>query len=130
MRTTSKALVCGLLEDNGRALFLKRIDKNKKETLELPCFSHFSGDPIKQLAEDFLRQTGIDAEVRETAFETRHNAGSRRRKQWVPCLVFRMRAKSMSAKPSSEFAGYKWLSLNDAKKLRLARNAEWILLLR
>lgn len=129
MQKMPKALVCALLEDNGRIFFLKKINHEKKETYEIPCFLHFSGDVSKQLSAEFLKQTGIDAEVLEIIIETRHNAGSRKKKHWVPCLVFKMRAKSMKAKISDEFSGYKWMSINEAKKLKLSRNCEWILYL-
>ena len=121
-----KALVCGMLEDSGRILFLKRKDRQGTERLEMPCLLTYSGDPVSQLTETFREQTGIDGEVGEIAFETRHNAGSRKRKRFVPCLVFRIRAKGMRARPTPQFSGYKWLSLEDAKEEKLGRNAKWI----
>ena len=124
----AKALACGMLEDNGRLLFLKRIDAHNTERIELPCILVYSGsDPLSQLKGEFARQTGIDAEICEIAFETRHNIGSRRKKLWVPCLVFRAKTKNAKTKPSQEFSGFKWLSFREAKKWKLGRNAEWIM---
>ena len=121
-----KALACGMLEDNNRVLFLKRVMYGI-ERLELPCVIIPSGkDPVSLLVSAFKEQTGIDAELYDLLFERRHNAGTRRRKNWVPCLVFGFRAKKMSAKPSSEFSGFKWLSLEDARRMKLGRNAEWL----
>lgn len=96
------------------------------ERIELPHVFAYSGDTISQLTEAFKNQTGIDGEVDEVVIETKYNAGSRRRKKFIPCLVFRISAKNRTAKPSSEFSGFKWLSLDNAKKEKLARTAEWI----
>ncbi|MBI5047006.1 hypothetical protein HZC07_04740, partial [Candidatus Micrarchaeota archaeon] len=87
------ALICGMLEDNGRVLHLVRIEekdqgnkKQKIEKIELPgAFSYSKMDPIIQLTEAFSLQTGIDGEVHEIVFETRYNIGSKRKKVWIPC---------------------------------------------
>jgi hypothetical protein len=121
-----KALACGMLEDEGRILFLKYKDRHGIERLELPSVVSYSGDVISQLAEAFREQTGIDGEVGEAITETRHNAGSRRRRRWIPCLAFRITAKSMRARPSAKFSGFRWLSIEDAKREKLGRNTEWI----
>ncbi|MBU0532724.1 hypothetical protein KKB44_04475 [Candidatus Micrarchaeota archaeon] len=121
-----KALACGMLEDNGRILFLKRISHGI-ERIELPCVLVHSGrSPVAEIKEKFTIQTGIDGEVHEIIIERRHNAGSRKRKIWVPCIVFKITAKNMGAKPSEEFSGFKWLSLENAKKQKLSRNTEWL----
>lgn len=125
-RTLPKALVCGMLEDSGRILFLKQKDRQGIERIEMPCLLTYSGDPVSQLTEAFREQTGIDGEIGEIAFETRHNAGSRRRKRFIPCLVFRASAKNRRARPAPGFSGYKWLSLEDAKREKLGKNAKWI----
>ncbi len=123
-----KALVCGMLEDKGRVLFLTFKDRHGIERLELPCvYSYPSSDPVSQLTEAFLKQSGIDAEVGEIVLEARHNAGSRRRKRWVPCYVFEVKAKDRKADPGGGYAGFRWLSLKDAKKEKLGRKAEWLL---
>ncbi len=38
-----------------------------------------------------------------------------------------VRAKNMRARPSSEFSGVKWLSLEKAKDMRVGRKAEWLI---
>lgn len=122
-----KAIACGMLEDRGRIFFLLRIDEHGGERLEIPCvFAYTSTDPISQLAETFKKQTGIDAEVCEIRFETRYNAGTRRNRKFIPCLVFRMRSKSAKATPAAEFSGFKWLSLDNAKKQKLGKITEWL----
>jgi hypothetical protein len=122
-----KCLACGMIEDGGRILFLKRKDRNGIERIELPCALVVSGrSPVAEIKAEFNRQTGIDAQIHEIIIESRHNAGSRRRRNWIPCLVFKFSAKNMRAKPASEFSGFKWMKLDEAKKEKLGRNVEWI----
>jgi hypothetical protein len=122
-----KALACGMLEDGGRALFLARKGADGTERIEMPCVLVLSGrSPFAEIRDAFRRMTGIDGEVHEIAIEGTHNAGSRKRRSLVPCLVFRVTAKSRTAAPSDEFSGFRWLSLEDAVKARLGRNAEWM----
>ncbi len=122
-----KALVCGMLSDGGRVLFLIKKDQHGVARLELPwIYSYKTSDPVSQLGEVFLKKTGIDGEVGEIKFESRHNAGSRRKKKWISCYVFEITAKNKKANPSSEFAGFKWVSLKEVKKEKLGRMLEWI----
>ena len=122
-----KALACGMLRDGKRVLFLVRTDARGIGRLELPCTEVYGAeDAVRKLASEFMRQTGIDAEVLGIEAERRYNAGSRRRKKWVQCLVFGMRAKSARAKPAPEFSGFRWLGSEDAKKEKLGRKAEWL----
>ena len=121
------ALACALLEDNNRALFLVRRGQNGGEAIELPCALVFPGEDPAGLAVGALREkAGIDAHSPGVAFEARHNAGSRKHKHLVPVLVFKMVAKDRTARPSSEFSGFRWVPLAEAKKTRLGRNAEWL----
>jgi hypothetical protein len=123
----AKALACGMLEDGGRVLFLVRKDANGIERIEMPCVLVFSGrSPHAEIKDAFPKMTGIDAEVHEIIIEGRHNSGSRKRRSLVPVLVFKITARNRTAKPSGEFSGFKWLSLDDAKGQRLCRNAEWL----
>lgn len=78
------------------------------------------------LAAEFRRQTGIDAQVHEVLFERRHNAGTRKRKVFVPVLVFKVTAKSPNCKPSAEFSGYKWLERAGLTGYRRAKNCLWL----
>jgi len=122
-----KALACGMLEDGGRVLFLVRADPNGTERIELPCILVPSGrSPFAEIKSEFPRRTGIDGEVHEIVIEGRHNAGSRKRRIWVPVLVFKVTARNRSANPPTEFSGFRWLSLDDAKKQRLDRKLEWL----
>ena len=121
------ALVAGLLQDGERALFLVRRNVKGEETVELPfVLLQKGGNPVAALAAEFRRQTGIDAQVHEIAFERKHNIGSRKRKAFVPVLVFRLTAKNAAAKTAPEFSGYRWLSPEDLAGCRKARSAAWL----
>ncbi len=121
------ALAAGLLEDTGRVLFLVRKNLLGVESVELPCVFLIGGEnPVTALASAFRQQTGIDAQVHEILFERRYNSGTRKRKHLIPVLVFKITAKSASAKPGSGFAGCKWIASNDLGKHRLARNCQWL----
>ncbi len=123
-KTFPKVLACGMLRDNERILFLIR---KETERIELPSVEIFGEeDPVQRLTVEFRRQTGIDAEVYEVKMEKRYNAGSRKRKRWIPCIIFTMRAKNTKAKVSSEFSGFKWLTMEKAKDMKLGRKAEWL----
>ncbi len=122
-----KALVCGILEDGGRILFLLKRGRHCIERLTLPCAPLFPGDnPVALLTEEFRFQTGIDAETGEMILEKRWNAGSRKRKRFVSVFIFEVSAKNRQAKPSKEFSGFKWARLDDAKGGMLDRRIEWI----
>jgi len=124
------ALACAVIEDGGRVLFLKRME-GERELLELPCVLVEKGrNPVAELKEWVMLKTSIDAQVHEPMMEGKHNAGSRKKKKWIPALGFRINAKNMSARVSPEFSGVKWISLEEAKKERLGRKAEWIRLLK
>ena len=121
------ALACAIVEDGGRVLFLKR-KEGERELLELPCVLVEKGrNPVAELKEAIMRKAAIDAQVHEPTMEGRYNAGSRKKKKWIPALGFQISAKNMSARVSPEFSGVKWISLEDAKKEKMGRKAEWLL---
>ena len=124
-----KCLTIGALEDGGRYLFLLRRLPNGSETVELPSIIVPSGkSPTASIREEFERQTGItDIIVNEIIVEARYNAGSRKRKNFVPVLVFGITARNRSAKPPApEFAGFQWMKIQDAKNKKLSRRCEWL----
>ena len=121
-----QVLVAGVLEDRGRFLFITR-KTGEAETLELPhAIIPQGADPVSALAEVFRSQFGIDAQVHGVINERTHNAGSRKRKRWIPVLAFRITTKNARARTGPE-QGYVWLSMDEARTRKLARNAEWIL---
>ena len=121
------ALVAGMLLDGERALFLVRKSALGAETLELPCILVYGGEnPAGALVAEFARQTGVDAQVHEVIMNARHNVGTRKRKSFVPVLVFKMSAKSTSVKPAPEFSGYKWLEEKEVDARKLAKKCGWL----
>ena len=125
-----KAFACGMLEDEKRVLFLIRKDMNGMERVTLPSVLVYSGrSPVAEIQEEFIKQAGIEARVEGIAFESRHNYGNRRKKAFIPLLVFALKARRMQAKPSPEFAGFRWLSIKDAlilDKGREIRLEKWV----
>ncbi len=123
-----KALVVGALEDGGRYLFLIRTDSSGLERLELPSCIVYSGrSPFAEIKAEFQRQTGIEGQVGEIIYEGSVNAGSNKKKNFVPVLVFKIIARERRANPSSEFSSFKWLDVEAAKQYKIARNTQWIL---
>ena len=121
------ALVCGILEDCGRVLFLKRQHSLGGDALELPSLLITKADnPATSLASAFREKTGIDGQVHEVLFESKYNVGSRKRKKTIPVLCFRISAKNTSARHGNGFTGYAWVSLEDARRMRRSRNTEWL----
>jgi len=121
------ALACGLLEDGNRALFLARKGMDGVERIELPSVLVYSGDnPVSALSGEFKRQTGIDAQVHEVTIESRQNAGSNRRKIFIPVLVFKVTAKAARAAPSKEFSGFLWLERRELAGKKFGRNLAWM----
>jgi hypothetical protein len=115
------------LEDDGRALFLSRKDLAGNEAVELPhIFIQKGENPVSSLAAGFRRLTGIDAQVHEILFEREYNAGSRKRKAFIPAIVFKVTAKNSSAKIAAGFSGYRWISSTDLPKFRKAKIIEWL----
>lgn len=120
-------MAVGLLEDGNRGLFLVRKSQLGAETIELPCVLLQKGEnPVAMLTAEFRRQTGIDAQVHEVRFERRHNVGSRKKKLFVPVLVFRVTARNAAARPGAEFSGFRWIAQPDLGKYKVGRNAYWL----
>ncbi|MFH1785464.1 MAG: hypothetical protein ABH842_03465 [Candidatus Micrarchaeota archaeon] len=119
-------LICGVLDDGGRVLFLIR--RNQQfEQIELPYFeTNKNSDFVSELATEFKRQTNIDGEILEIIHKTRYNSGSRKRKKWDDVLIFKVNAKNRSVRIGSEFSGFRWLTLEDAKKQKISKKFEWL----
>ena len=121
------ALAAGLLEDGERALFLVRKGVLGEDLLEIPCVDVMGGEnPVAALVEAFRQQAGIDAEVHDILFQRRRNVGTRKRRAFIPVLVFKVTAKSHAVKPAGGFVGYKWLAPADMGGKKLSRKSEWL----
>ena len=116
-----KLLACALLLDGERVLFLKKME-NEKECFALPCLLlDEKENPVIALQEMLLRTLGIDAYVTTVMLNGRHNAGSRRRRQFIGALGFAAKAKN--ARTTVPVA---WVSLADAVRKKLCREAQWL----
>ena len=123
MNEQPKALVCGMLERDGRILFLKRKEE-AGEGIELPAvYGSLRADPLSQLAEAFKKQTGIKAEVGPMAIESRHEHEGAH----IPCLVFLMKQlRDGEPDPATVYSGFEWLTLEDARMRRHANKGRWL----
>ncbi len=123
---TPKALAAGFLQDGKRAFFLC-VKTEGGMFLELPSVLLFGGDdPVAALSAVFREYAGIDAQVGNIVFEGRYNAGSRRRKEWIPALLFAASAKRKNAKVSPPYSGFRWLGFGEIASARLSRKSEWL----
>lgn len=121
------SMVCALLLDGKRALFLVKKRMDGTEEIELPCVAIMRGeDPAGAAKAELRRATGIDGHAVGTVFTGEHNCGNRKRKIWIPAIAFRIEAKNTRATPSAEYAGVKWLEAQDAARCRISRKCEWI----
>lgn len=121
MLCMGKVLLCALLEDGGRALFVEKAF-GESVKYSLPCvLADEADDPVKALAAAVMAQTGIDVQVGSIVFTGKHNAGSRRRKQFVGALAFACSAKRYSTRVKS-----RWFRSADVSSLKLSREAEWL----
>jgi len=118
-----KALICGMLERDGKTLFLKRKEEGG-EGIEMPSvYGSLRADPFSQLAEAFKKQNGLKAEVGPIVIEGRHEHEN----SHIPCLVFSMRQiREGEPDPATAYSGFEWLSLEDAKLRRHASKGRWL----
>ncbi len=122
------ALAVGLLEDEGRVLFLFQNDLKGQRLLELPSVLVMPGEnPVQRLAESYAQMTGIDAQVHETVRQAGINIGSRKRRHFIPVLVFRLTAKRMSARAGAGWNGFVWMGIKQALGEKFARRGQWFL---
>lgn len=104
------ALICAALQDGKRILFLVRQNHEGKEEIALPCVEVMKGDDqVGAIVAEFNRATGIDGHVAGTAFTGEYNAGSRKRRAWIPAIAFKFEAKNTQAKCAAMLSSYKIL---------------------
>jgi hypothetical protein len=109
-----KAIICGMLEKDGKILFLEKDGK-----IELPwVYGSLRGDPISQMAEAYLKKTDVKVEAGLVVMEGKSEG--------LTVVVLQMEPQAeVNPEPA---AGYSvaWLTLEEAKKKPLARHFEWI----
>jgi len=119
-----KALICGILEEGDRMLFLKRKNEEGQEELELPhIFAGASADFVSQLTEAFRKQTDVKAEMGPLMAEGEYPLSEGKT---IPAMAFGMIAERKDVAPAPEFTGHEWLGLESAKKRRLSMALSWM----
>ncbi len=125
-----RALICGLLEKDGKALFLLRKDEDGVERIELPwIYGTIAADPVGALGEAFRKQTSVKVHAERIIYEGKEDIGEEGHPDLVPVLVFSMIAgrKPMEEPyPAAGYSGYLWLSIEEAKKRPLGKHARWL----
>ncbi|MEW6034989.1 MAG: hypothetical protein AB1529_00110 [Candidatus Micrarchaeota archaeon] len=118
-----KALIVGMLERGGRALFLLR-KEGHGTGIEMPCvYGSLSADPVSQLSEAFRKQAGIKAEAGRIVLEGRYEHEGNH----IPCLVLEMRQlRKEEPDPASAYAGFEWLTLDEAKLRKHSKKGSWL----
>jgi hypothetical protein len=123
-----RALVCGMLERDGKALFLKKRGADGVERIEMPwVFGTLAADPVGAMAEAFRKQTGVKVKAGGIAIEGKEDIGDEGRPDVVPVLVLRMiQAREEGPEPASGFSGFEWLDLAEAARKAPGRHARWL----
>jgi hypothetical protein len=130
IRTAPKlsALACALFEDNGRYLFLQRMDERGRTIIELPSVLINEGeDPVASLSAYLHSSLSLDSQIHLISLRGKFNAGSRKRRHLIPVLAFRCSAKRMQPKLPAAYSGFRWLAAEDSLKEKLGRNSEWLM---
>lgn len=108
-----KAIICGILEKDGKILFLEKDGK-----LELPwVYGSQAGDPIGQIAEAYLKKTDVKVSPGPVIMEAKSD---------LPVHVLKMEPRAeIKPEPASGYS-IVWLTLEEAAKRPLAKHFEWI----
>ncbi len=125
-----RALVCGLLEKDGKGLFLTRKDQGGLERIELPwIYGTIAADPVGAIGEAFRKQTSVKVHAERIIYEGKEDIGDEGMPDIVPVLVFSMipgRKPMEEPVPSREYSGFLWLTLDEARERPLGRHARWL----
>lgn len=120
-----KALSCGLIEDTGRFLFRIFLDQHGITRVETPFVLIKSGESITAKLKDRLSEIiENNVEIGEPIFEFSYNTGNKRRKNFIPCIVFKI--KTFGVLEVKNKLEYKWLKLEEVKKMRKIKESEWL----
>lgn len=116
---TPRAIICGMLEKDGRILFLEKDGK-----IEMPwVYGTLAGDPIGAIGEAFRKKTDVRVEVGVVVIEGKQKVDGKE----VPVLVLKMEPKDYDYRivPADEFSVL-WLTLEEARKKELLEHALWL----
>ncbi|MBI2079265.1 hypothetical protein HYT84_00750 [Candidatus Micrarchaeota archaeon] len=120
-----KALSCGIIEDNGRILFRVFQDEHGINRVETPCVLVLSGESITAKLKAKLSEIlENNVEIGEPIAEFFYNAGSRKKKNLIPCVVFKIQTFGrIEVRKKSEF---RWLRIEETKDMRKTKESEWL----
>ncbi len=125
----TEVLACGLLEkpgETGTFLFLKLPNGE----YDLPhVFATTRADPIGQIAEGYLKQTGVRVHTGKHILEMFHKVEHNDKEQEMPCIAFRMEPREegdINPVPHSSKGTFEWLTLEQAKRKKLSKYTAWI----
>lgn len=125
-----RALICGMLEREGKVLFLMRKDSGGAGRIEMPwIYGTLAGDPVGALGEAFRKQTSVKAHAESIAMEGREDIGEPGSPDIVPVLVFRMAADRRPMEEPYPAKGYDacvWLGMDEARGKPLGKHARWL----
>jgi len=109
-----KAIICGMLEKEGKILFLEKDGK-----IELPwVYGSLRGDPMSQMEEAYLKKTDVKVEAAQVVMEEKSEELTVHVLQMIP-------REGVNPDPSAGYSAV-WLTLEEAKKKPLAKHFEWI----
>lgn len=121
-----KALALGAIEDNGRYLFHLVTDKYGVTRVDLPYSIVKSGESITaKIKMHILEIIENNIEIGEPVFEIKYNYGSKRNKNWIPAMVFKIETFGRIQIKKEKMREYKWLKLEEAVKFSKTKESQW-----
>lgn len=114
-----RAIICGMLEKEGKILFLEKDGK-----IEMPwIYGTLAGDPISAIGEAFRKKTDVKVDVGVVVLEGKQKIDGNE----MPVLVLKVEPKDYEYEvvPADEFTAV-WLTLDNAKKKEVLEHALWL----
>lgn len=121
-----KALALGAIEDNGRFLFRLETDKYGVTRVDLPHVLVKSGESITaKIKEQILEIIENNVEIGEPIFQLTYNAGTRRNRNFIPAMIFKVETFGRIQLRKEKMLKYKWLKLEETINIRKTKESEW-----
>ncbi len=125
-----RALICGMLEKDGKALFLVKKGADGTARIEMPwIYGTLAGDPVGALGEAFRKQTSVKVHAERIVMEGKEDIGEPGMPDIVPVLVFVVvadRSPMEEPYPAKGFDACIWLSMDEARQRPLGPHARWL----
>ncbi len=121
-----KALALGAIEDNGRYLFHLVTDKYGVTRVDLPYVLVKSGESIAAKIKEQIHQIiENNVEIGEPIFQVTYNAGTRRKRNFIPAIIFKVETFGRIQMKKEKMQEYKWLKLDETKTISKTKESEW-----